>query len=140
MFVVTLISNVPVECLICHDVHWKYIIRCHLQERHPSWERNLAQGNDLNDFRDKILITNEEEAKLGIPEDRLLLHRMPIMHGACRAYQVFMTAVVILPGLAMLILQIHLLYLSRYRHIVKELLLQGKSPITMMFFIAVLPY
>ena len=63
------------------------------------------------------------------------------MHGTCRVYQVFVTAMVILPGgLTTLILQTQLLYLSSYRHIVKELLLQRKSPITMMFFIDVLPY
>jgi hypothetical protein len=62
-------TNVPIECLICCEVHWKYNIRRHLQERHPTWERNVTQGKDLNDFRDRILITNEEEAKLGILED-----------------------------------------------------------------------
>jgi hypothetical protein len=62
-------TNVPVECLICRDVHWKYNMQRHLQERHPSWEHNVTQGKDLNDFRDRILITNEEETKLGIPED-----------------------------------------------------------------------
>ena len=62
-------TNVPIECLICNDVHWKYNMRRHLQERHPSWETNIAPGRNLHEFCTKITITNEEEARLGIPEE-----------------------------------------------------------------------
>ena len=51
-------------------MHWKYNIREHLQAQHPSWEANVLQGRELQEFRDKIAIANEEETKLGIPEDR----------------------------------------------------------------------
>jgi len=62
-------TNVPIECLVCNDVHWKYNMHRHLQERHPSWETNIAPSRNLHEFRNRITITNEEEAKLGIPEE-----------------------------------------------------------------------
>jgi hypothetical protein len=43
----------------------------HLQERHPSWESNVATGvSELNEFREKITITSEEENRLKIPESK----------------------------------------------------------------------
>ncbi|KAF8228371.1 hypothetical protein L208DRAFT_1488580, partial [Tricholoma matsutake] len=38
-----------------------------LQEQHPSWESNVA--SDLNEFHEKITITNEEN-RLKIPESK----------------------------------------------------------------------
>jgi hypothetical protein len=55
-------------CKFCHDVHWKYNMRHHLQEQHPSWESN-TDSLEVQDFSGKISITNEEETKLGIPEE-----------------------------------------------------------------------
>jgi len=43
----------------------------HLQERHPSWESNVATGaSELNEFREKITITSKEENELKIPESK----------------------------------------------------------------------
>jgi hypothetical protein len=62
-------TNIPIRCKFCTDVHWKYNIHRHLQERHPSWESKIAES-ELKDFREKIAITNEEENRLKIPENR----------------------------------------------------------------------
>ncbi|KAF8867765.1 hypothetical protein CPB84DRAFT_1859091 [Gymnopilus junonius] len=63
-------TNVPIQCKFCPDVHWKYNMHRHLQERHPSWESNRGAGSELKEFREKIAITNEEENRLKIPEDK----------------------------------------------------------------------
>ena len=42
----------------------------HLRAQHPSWEKNVMDGHELQTFRDKMKITIEEEKKLDIPEDR----------------------------------------------------------------------
>jgi len=34
------------------------------------WEASAIQGRELQDFRDKIAIPDEEESKLGMPEDQ----------------------------------------------------------------------
>jgi len=52
------------------SVHWKYNIHQQLQAQHPSWEPNVLQGRELQEFRDKIMITDEEETKSRIPEDQ----------------------------------------------------------------------
>ncbi|KAF8150236.1 hypothetical protein B0H34DRAFT_811419 [Crassisporium funariophilum] len=67
-------TNVPVQCRLCTEVHWKYNMHQHLQARHPSWEENVLDGRELQEFRDKIKITYEEETRLGIPDDRRGLH------------------------------------------------------------------
>lgn len=56
-------TNIPIQCKIsgCLDVHWKYDLYRHLQERHPFWEHNTT-----NEFCEQIMITNEEENKLNI--------------------------------------------------------------------------
>jgi len=61
-------TNVPIQCRLCVQVHWKYNISHHLHEQHPSWEQTLSL-KDLEEFRSKISISSEEETKLGIPED-----------------------------------------------------------------------
>jgi hypothetical protein len=64
-------TNVPIQCKFCPNVHWKYNMHRHLQERHPSWERNVTTGaSELNEFREKITITSEEENRLKIPESK----------------------------------------------------------------------
>ena len=60
-------TNVPIQCRFCADVHWKYNVRCHLQERHPSWETNVS-ATELKIFSDSISMSNDEEIRLGIPE------------------------------------------------------------------------
>ncbi|KAF8225601.1 hypothetical protein L208DRAFT_417949 [Tricholoma matsutake] len=50
------------------NIHWKYNMHRHLQERHPSWESNAA--SELNEFHEKITITNKEENRLKIPESK----------------------------------------------------------------------
>jgi len=50
-------------------IHWKYNIQQHLQAQHPSWEANVIQGRELQEFRDKIIITDQEETKSRILED-----------------------------------------------------------------------
>jgi len=63
-------TNVPVECRLCKQVHWKYNMHEHLQAQHPSWETSVLDGRELQEFRDKIKITHEEETALGIPDVR----------------------------------------------------------------------
>jgi hypothetical protein len=58
-------TNVLIKCEFCSDVHWKYNIHWHLQERHGSWE----QRSDHTKFREKITISPVEEERLGIPDD-----------------------------------------------------------------------
>jgi hypothetical protein len=58
-------TNVPIKCEFCSDIHWKYNIHRHLQERHGSWE----QRSDHTKFREKITISPAEEERLGIPDD-----------------------------------------------------------------------
>ncbi|KAJ7938920.1 hypothetical protein B0H13DRAFT_1581618, partial [Mycena leptocephala] len=31
-------TNVPIRCILCQDVHWKYNMEQHLRDRHPKWE------------------------------------------------------------------------------------------------------
>jgi len=52
------------------SVHLKYNIYQHLQAQHPSWEANVLQRRELQEFRDKIMITDSEETKSRIPEDQ----------------------------------------------------------------------
>jgi len=52
------------------SVHWEYNIHQHLRAQHPSWEANVLQGRELQEFRDKIMITDEEETKSRILEDQ----------------------------------------------------------------------
>jgi len=61
-------TNVPIQCKFCSDIHWKYNIHRHLQERHPSWESNVT--GEVQEFREKIMITDEEENRLNIPEEK----------------------------------------------------------------------
>ena len=64
-------TNVPIQCKFCPNVHWKYNMHRHLQERHPSWESNVATGvSELNEFCEKITITSEEENRLKILESK----------------------------------------------------------------------
>ena len=67
-------TNVPVKCVFCDDVHWKYNMHQHLQARHFGWEERVSQGQELEEFRKQITITYEEEARLEIPESRRGLH------------------------------------------------------------------
>jgi hypothetical protein len=61
-------TNIPIQCKLCSEVHWKYNIRRHLMERHPSWETTVI-ASEFKTFRDAISISVEEESKLGIPEE-----------------------------------------------------------------------
>jgi len=81
-------TNVPISCIFCSESHWKYNIRCHLNERHPTWER----AGENKDFRDKIYISRAEERALKVTEDRVGLlvqtsydtcrttHNLPSIH------------------------------------------------------------
>ena len=59
-------TNIPITCKFCLEVHWKYNIQCHLQERHPSWKSAPAPA-EVESFSSKISITHEEK-RLGIPD------------------------------------------------------------------------
>lgn len=65
-------TNVPIQCIFCPrdrpSTHWKYNIQRHLDERHPSWR--TCTGKEASTFIDAVQITDEEEKKLGIPEDK----------------------------------------------------------------------
>ena len=63
-------TNVPVKCRLCTEVHWKYNMHQHLQAQHPAWENNVLDGRELQEFQEKITISQEEETRLGIPDDR----------------------------------------------------------------------
>jgi hypothetical protein len=63
-------TNVPIECRLCKKVHWKYNMHQHLQVQHPSWETNVLDGRELQEFCNKIEITREEETALGVPDNR----------------------------------------------------------------------
>ncbi|KAJ6562907.1 hypothetical protein B0H10DRAFT_1844462 [Mycena sp. CBHHK59/15] len=60
-------TNVPIHCLLCSETHWKYNIALHLADRHPSWELT-ASTNIAAGLSDKILISHDEECRLGVPE------------------------------------------------------------------------
>ncbi|KAJ6628581.1 hypothetical protein B0H10DRAFT_1990481 [Mycena sp. CBHHK59/15] len=45
--------------MLCSTVHWKYNMDSHLRERHPNWQLT---------FLAKILISETEELRLGIPK------------------------------------------------------------------------
>jgi hypothetical protein len=64
-------TNVPIQCKLCPAIHWKYNMRRHLQDRHPSWEANsTTEASELNKFRTEIAVTNKEETRLGIPGNK----------------------------------------------------------------------
>ena len=50
----------------------------HLLAQHPGWGASTVQGRELQDFRDKIAITEEEESKLRIPEPKQGLYCLDI--------------------------------------------------------------
>ena len=53
-------------------MHWD--ILNHLRARHPSREENVLDGRELQEFREKMKITPDEETRLGIPDDRQGFH------------------------------------------------------------------
>lgn len=65
-------TNVPIQCIFCPrdcpSTHWKYNIQRHLDERHPSWR--TYTGKEVSTFFDAVRITDEEEDKLGISEEK----------------------------------------------------------------------
>ena len=63
-------TNVPVRCGLCNKAHWKYNMHQHLQVQHPHWENNVLGREALQVFRKKITTSEEEETRLGIPDDR----------------------------------------------------------------------
>jgi hypothetical protein len=48
-------TNVPIKCDFCSEIHWKYNIHLHLQERHASWEQ---RGDEVK-FHEKVGHTRE---------------------------------------------------------------------------------
>ncbi|KAJ3537998.1 hypothetical protein NMY22_g5352 [Coprinellus aureogranulatus] len=60
-------TNVPVKCL-CTQVHWKYNMRRHLDERHPGWRTQTDRT--MLKLLAAIEITPAEEESLGVPEDK----------------------------------------------------------------------
>ncbi|KAJ6608018.1 hypothetical protein B0H10DRAFT_1816716, partial [Mycena sp. CBHHK59/15] len=59
-------TNVPMRCDLCTDIHWKYNMMQHLQDRHPTWETTMPAPN-RDALASKISITREEY-RLGVPE------------------------------------------------------------------------
>ncbi|KAJ3547313.1 hypothetical protein NMY22_g1703 [Coprinellus aureogranulatus] len=60
-------TNVPVVCL-CKQVHWKYNMRRHLDERHPGWRSQTDRA--MLKFLKTVEITDAEEEGLGIPGEK----------------------------------------------------------------------
>ncbi|KAJ6534562.1 hypothetical protein B0H10DRAFT_1859255 [Mycena sp. CBHHK59/15] len=59
-------TNIPIACILCNAVHWKYNMDTHLRERHPSWELTVPKAKQ-DDFLAKICISDNEALRLGIP-------------------------------------------------------------------------
>ncbi|KAL1660065.1 hypothetical protein GGF50DRAFT_63940 [Schizophyllum commune] len=51
-------TNVPIICVLCNAVHWKYNMQQHLKERHPSWESTVPLDSP---FRTSISIGENEK-------------------------------------------------------------------------------
>ncbi|KAJ6615639.1 hypothetical protein B0H10DRAFT_2040373 [Mycena sp. CBHHK59/15] len=57
-----LCTNVPMCCVLCNEIQWKYHMDQHLRDRHPGWELTTTE------LSAKILISHNEECRLGVPE------------------------------------------------------------------------
>ncbi|KAJ7799550.1 hypothetical protein B0H14DRAFT_2248143, partial [Mycena olivaceomarginata] len=58
-------TNVPIACIMCNSVHWKYNMDAHLLERHPNWELTVAKEK-RDAFLSRMCISESEETHLGI--------------------------------------------------------------------------
>ncbi|KAF8237996.1 hypothetical protein L208DRAFT_1388451 [Tricholoma matsutake] len=53
-------TNVPIQCKFCSNIHWK----------NDTLLGKAMRPQELNEFHEKITITNEEENRLKIPESK----------------------------------------------------------------------
>ncbi|KAJ6608675.1 hypothetical protein B0H10DRAFT_2066937 [Mycena sp. CBHHK59/15] len=53
--------------MLCSTVHWKYNMDSHLRECHPNWQLTVSPEK-RDEFLAKILISETEELRLGIPK------------------------------------------------------------------------
>ncbi|KAJ7936419.1 hypothetical protein B0H13DRAFT_1589586, partial [Mycena leptocephala] len=60
-------TNVPIRCILCQEVHWKYNMEQHLRDRHPEWELTKSRG-ERDAFSSTFAISESERLKLGVPE------------------------------------------------------------------------
>lgn len=56
-------TNVPIQCRFCVEVHWKYNMRHHLRDWHPSWDSHISTA-DQDEFLAMISISIDEEIRL----------------------------------------------------------------------------
>ncbi|PPQ85906.1 hypothetical protein CVT24_006516 [Panaeolus cyanescens] len=56
-------TNVPIQCTMCQDIHWKYNIRRHLALQHQNW-KSTRNPSDVQAFEDHIAISADEERLL----------------------------------------------------------------------------
>ncbi|KAK7013944.1 hypothetical protein R3P38DRAFT_3322453 [Favolaschia claudopus] len=57
-------TNVPIQCALCSQTHWKYNMAAHLAESHPRWEITTDKQK-RQDFETKIALADDEERRLG---------------------------------------------------------------------------
>jgi hypothetical protein len=57
-------TNVPIQCILCQDVHWKYNMEQHLRDRHPKWELTKSRA-DRDVFAAVFSIPELERRNLG---------------------------------------------------------------------------
>jgi len=67
---VYIVSHIHLSLTLFIILRTIYNIHRHLQERHPCWDSNTAATKELKEFREKILVSNVEEGRLKIPEEK----------------------------------------------------------------------
>ncbi|KAJ7120361.1 hypothetical protein C8R44DRAFT_877797 [Mycena epipterygia] len=59
-------TNTPLKCPLCPQVHWKYNMAQHLQDKHPTWDV-VTEESQRRVLRTMITLSDEEQIKLGVP-------------------------------------------------------------------------
>ncbi|KAJ6629359.1 hypothetical protein B0H10DRAFT_1939763 [Mycena sp. CBHHK59/15] len=60
-------TNVPLKCLLCLQVHWKYNMGRHLQDKHPTWDVTTEEAT-RRVLRTMITLMDKEESQLGVSQ------------------------------------------------------------------------
>ena len=61
-------TNIPIRCIVanCKEIHWKYNMKRHLSDRHPSWPELTAKDKV---FLASLEISMEEQEGLKLPDE-----------------------------------------------------------------------